>query len=71
MFVILCVSEEGLSPGEEEEVHHKAHHLQKLLGKKLAEFLDSKMNYTLRQVLSAEQQHMYIGPQQGMIMVFI
>lgn len=42
------------------KVKKKVQRLQKILGHKLAEFLDSHVMYTLRRVLA---RHLYVGPQ--------
>uniref|UniRef100_H2ZFU7 C2H2-type domain-containing protein n=1 Tax=Ciona savignyi TaxID=51511 RepID=H2ZFU7_CIOSA len=36
--------------------------LQKFLGEKLAEFLDSKVDYKLRRITAADKKNLYVGP---------
>ncbi|PVD20242.1 hypothetical protein C0Q70_20738 [Pomacea canaliculata] len=47
---------------EDRNISPRARQLEQLLARKLAEFLDSCIPYTLRRILTAEVQHMYIGP---------
>ena len=42
---------------------NKERDLEHLLAKKLSEFLDSDVRYTLRRLLPSESQHLYFGPE--------
>lgn len=40
----------------------RVHREQKFVSRKLAEFLQSDVRYTLRKVMTAESAKMYLGP---------
>ena len=42
---------------------NRARDLEHVLAKKLSEFLDSDINYSIRRLLPSEAQHLYVGPQ--------
>ncbi|XP_071098755.1 probable ATP-dependent RNA helicase DHX34 [Haliotis cracherodii] len=46
---------------DHKKVGNKARRLEQLLARKLAEFLDSRVTYSIRRVMAAEQQHLYVG----------
>ena len=50
------------SMDEDREASPRARQMERMLSRKLAEFLDSKVPYTIRRVLAAEMQHLYVGP---------
>nr|KAG5694320.1 hypothetical protein BaRGS_035188 [Batillaria attramentaria] len=50
------------SMDDDREVSPRARQLERLLAQKLAEFLDSKVPYTIRRIMAAEMQHLYVGP---------
>ena len=43
----------------------KLRRLKSMLGRKLAEFLDSDTKYSMRRLLTAELQYLYVGPHAG------
>ena len=47
---------------EDREASPRARQLERMLSQKLAEFLDCKVPYTIRRVLAAEMQRLYVGP---------
>lgn len=51
-----------LAMESERTINPRARHLEKVLARKLAEFLSSDVRYTLRRVLAAEMKHIYLGP---------
>lgn len=50
---------------DHKKVGNKARRLEQLLARKLAEFLDSRVTYSIRRVMAAEQQHLYVGMSTG------
>ncbi|KAL3866336.1 hypothetical protein ACJMK2_043642 [Sinanodonta woodiana] len=47
---------------KEKKINPRALKLENVLAKKLTEFLSSDVQYTIRRILAAEIQHLYIGP---------
>ncbi|XP_041367761.1 probable ATP-dependent RNA helicase DHX34 [Gigantopelta aegis] len=43
-------------------INPKSRKLEQVLARKLSEFLDSSVTYSIRRVLAAEMKHMYVGP---------
>ncbi|KAH9520121.1 DEAH (Asp-Glu-Ala-His) box polypeptide 34 [Bulinus truncatus] len=54
---------EGLE--EDRKVSHRARQLERILASKLTEFLNSDTEYSIRRVLAAEMQRVYVGQGQG------
>ncbi|XP_067667167.1 probable ATP-dependent RNA helicase DHX34 [Haliotis asinina] len=46
---------------DQRKMSTRARRLEQLLARKLAEFLDSKVTYSIRRIMAAEQQHLYVG----------
>ena len=56
MFNLIAAAETS----SREEIHERARNLERLLKKKLSEFLDSSILYAVRRVLPAELNNIYV-----------
>lgn len=50
---------------EDKRVNPRARQLEKILAKKLSEYLSCEVCYAIRRIMAAEQNHLYRGPDRG------
>ena len=62
LFFVSAHKESDLGSGE---FSRKAHKLERLLAKKLAEYLDSHIVYSLKRLLAADLKNLYVGSAYG------
>lgn len=53
---------------EDKRVNPRARQLEKILAKKLSEYLSCEVCYAIRRVMAAEQNRLYRGPDRGQLL---
>lgn len=53
---------------EDKRVNPRARQLEKILAKKLSEYLSFEVCYAIRRVMAAEQNRLYRGPDRGQLL---